>query len=145
VYSNFICLTLGPVFIAAAAYLSFTRYIQKLGPQHARLRPMTYTITFVCIDCICLVVQATGGGIAVTAQTQHVVDIGTIIMLSGLSFQCLSLMVFIGVMIDFRLRCKRARHQLGDSFSGETISEKGKLLRSLKSPSIGKRSIGCLC
>lgn len=68
-----ICLTIGPVFIAAAIYLTLGRIVVVYGEDISRMKPRTYTIFFMGCDIISLCIQAIGGGIAastpVTNQT----------------------------------------------------------------------------
>ena len=59
-----ITLTIGPVFIAAAIYLSLGRIVVVHGEGISRIKPRTYTVIFVGCDFISLCVQAAGGGIA---------------------------------------------------------------------------------
>lgn len=59
-----ICLTIGPVFIAAAIYFTLGGIVVICGEDASRIKPRTYTIFFVACDAISLVVQAVGGGIA---------------------------------------------------------------------------------
>jgi hypothetical protein len=59
-----ICLTIGPVFIAAAIYLCLGRIVVVLGEEISRIKPRSYTLFFMGCDVISLVVQAAGGGIA---------------------------------------------------------------------------------
>lgn len=59
-----ITLTIGPVFIAAAIYLTIGRIVVVYGEGISRLRPRTYTTFFLGCDIASLVVQAVGGGIA---------------------------------------------------------------------------------
>lgn len=59
-----ITLTIGPVFIAAAIYLTIGRIVVVYGASISRLLPRTYTTFFLGCDIVSLVVQAAGGGIA---------------------------------------------------------------------------------
>jgi len=121
---NFVCLTLGPAFIAAAIYLSFTRLIKAKGPEHARLNPMTYTILFVCLDFVCLVLQGTGGGLVVNATSLKMANDGNKVMLGGLAFQVLSLLIFMGLMIDYQCRHLKYKKQHSSAIiSGTTPTD----------------------
>jgi hypothetical protein len=60
-------------------------------------------------DFIALVLQALGGAIADTAGTENVSDIGTHTMVGGLAFQVLSLLLFIGLAVEFALNVRRDR------------------------------------
>lgn len=60
-------------------------------------------------DFLALVLQATGGAIADTASTKKDSDQGTHIMVGGLSFQVVSLLLFIGLAVEFALNVRRDR------------------------------------
>lgn len=59
-----ITLTIGPVFIAAAIYLTLGRIVVVYGEGISRIKPRTYTTFFLGCDIVSLCVQAVGGGIA---------------------------------------------------------------------------------
>lgn len=59
-----ICLTLGPVFFAAAIYLCLGHVVMIYREEISRIRPRTYTFLFIGFDSIALILQAVGGGIA---------------------------------------------------------------------------------
>lgn len=66
-----ITLTIGPVFIAAAIYLTLGRIVVVYGEGISRLRPRTYTTFFVACDFVSLCVQAVGGGIAASTPVTN--------------------------------------------------------------------------
>ncbi|PVH76683.1 hypothetical protein DL98DRAFT_550980 [Cadophora sp. DSE1049] len=80
---NLICLTIGPAFIAAPIYL--------------------------CLGRIVVIYGAVGGGIAASfpLTNQKMIDLGTHILVAGLSFQVASLFVFSVCSIEFLIRVKR--------------------------------------
>jgi hypothetical protein len=59
-----VCLTLGPVFFAAAIYLCLGRIVVIVGEEISWLKPRTYTFVFVACDVLSLLIQAVGGVIA---------------------------------------------------------------------------------
>lgn len=59
-----ITLTIGPVFIAAAIYLTLGRIVVVYGENISRIKPRSYTTFFLACDIVSLCVQAVGGGIA---------------------------------------------------------------------------------
>ena len=59
-----ITLTIGPVFIAAAIYLTLGRIVVVYGEGISRIKPRSYTTFFLACDIVSLCVQAVGGGIA---------------------------------------------------------------------------------
>ncbi|MCJ1282229.1 hypothetical protein MMC26_001552 [Xylographa opegraphella] len=105
-----ICLTIGPVFLTAAIYLCLARIIVVYGRQYARFAPRTYTIFFICCDIFSLVLQATGGGMADTARTPAQEQTGINIMIAGLSFQVVSLTLFVLLCFDFAWNVRKARN-----------------------------------
>lgn len=66
-----ICLTIGPVFIAAAIYLSLGRIVVVYGQDISRIKPRTYTVVFLACDFVSLCVQAVGGGIAASTPVTN--------------------------------------------------------------------------
>jgi hypothetical protein len=58
-------------------------------------------------DFIALVLQATGGAIADTADTSKGSDQGTHIMVGGLAFQVLSLLLFMALTLEFSWSVRR--------------------------------------
>ncbi|KAI4196609.1 MAG: hypothetical protein LQ346_003186, partial [Caloplaca aetnensis] len=96
-----VVLTIAPCFITAAIYLSLSRIIVIYGESLARFKPRTYTIIFICCDVFSLVLQAIGGALADTADTHSLQQTGINIMIAGLSFQVVSLSVFMALCADF--------------------------------------------
>ncbi|KAE9377270.1 RTA1-domain-containing protein [Stipitochalara longipes BDJ] len=109
-----ICLTIAPVFFTAAIYLTLARVIMHYGPQNSRLTPKTYTITFMCSDFIALVLQSAGGGIADSSGLSSSTRNGGVhLMVAGLSFQVLSILIFMGLCAEFFWRVKNDRNPTG--------------------------------
>lgn len=77
-------LTLGPAFLAAAIYLCLGRIILVYGESISRIQPRTYTILFISCDFLSLVLQAAGGALSATADTEGQGDVGVNIMVSEL-------------------------------------------------------------
>ncbi|KAK0101215.1 hypothetical protein ONS95_012803 [Cadophora gregata] len=108
-----ITLTLGPVFIAAAIYLCLGRIVMVYGEGMSRIRARSYTVIFMACDLISLVVQAGGGGLAASVPlwNQNLIDIGTNILVAGLSFQVASLFAFLVCSADFLLRVRKRKDE----------------------------------
>ncbi|KAL8937355.1 MAG: hypothetical protein Q9211_003730, partial [Gyalolechia sp. 1 TL-2023] len=102
-----ILLTIAPCFLTAAIYLSLSRIILIYGEPIARFKPRTYTIIFICCDVFSLVLQAIGGALADTADTDDLQQAGIDIMIAGLSFQVVSLTVFAALCADFAWSVKK--------------------------------------
>lgn len=149
-----ICLTIGPVFIAAAIYLSLGRIVVVYGEAISRIRPRTYTVFFLGCDFVSLVVQAVGGGIAastpVTDQAMvrsdpdlsmsrltmilHQIDVGTNILIAGLSFQVASLFAFTVCSLEFLWRVKKHTGNLrNDQFADLVASKRFRWFLSCRS------------
>lgn len=103
-----ICLTIGPAFLSASIYLCLSRIIYIYDTSASRLRPKHYTNIFISCDLLSLVLQGAGGGIAATAPLdQSQVNLGTDIMIAGLSFQVFSLLLFMVLCADFAIRVRK--------------------------------------
>jgi hypothetical protein len=68
-------LMVGPVFIAAAAYLCLARIVVVYGEAFIAVRPNMYTLLFCAWDSLSLVLQAIGGAIAALAETRKKVGL----------------------------------------------------------------------
>ncbi|RKU44323.1 hypothetical protein DL546_006261 [Coniochaeta pulveracea] len=109
-----ICLTIGPAFMAAGIYFCLRRIVYAFGPKNSRIRPEWYTRIFIPCDVISLVLQAAGGGIAsVASHNGDPVDTGDNIMIAGLSFQVLTLLIFMACSIDFGFNAWRRFKSMG--------------------------------
>lgn len=102
-----ICITLGPAFYSAAIYLTLSKIIIFLGPQHARFSPKLYYWIFIPCDLLSLILQAVGGALSSVSSgsSQTAVDVA----IAGLSFQVFTLCVFISLCIEFTIRYIRAQ------------------------------------
>lgn len=99
------CLTLSPAFNSAAIYLILKHVVRCFGREWSRIRPKYYTWGFITADFLALVLQAVGGAMAATAgDDDGKRDIGDRLMISGISWQVLTLLIF-GIMInDYSIR-----------------------------------------
>lgn len=82
------------------------------GIHNSRLSPKAYSITFMTSDFIALVLQSVGGGIADQAATKEGRANGVHIMVAGLSFQVISLVLFMSLAAEFFLKVKKDRAQM---------------------------------
>ncbi|KAI0022848.1 RTA1-domain-containing protein [Xylariomycetidae sp. FL0641] len=91
-------ITLGPIFMTAAIYVSIGRLADHLGRGRFNIRPRLYPRVFIPSDIVALLIQAAGGGISIseTKGDKQVtgVSTGSIITVIGLVFQVVSLFVF---------------------------------------------------
>ncbi|KAK3067705.1 phospholipid-translocating ATPase rsb1 [Teratosphaeriaceae sp. CCFEE 6253] len=102
-----ITLTIAPVFVSAAIYLSLTRILVLYGQNLSRVTPRIVAISFMSSDFMSLLLQAAGGGIADSADTDSLKNIGVDIMIAGLVLQAISLGVFLLFGADFAWRCRQ--------------------------------------
>lgn len=91
------CTIIAPVFLTAAMYTILGLVISFLGSQYSRVQPKTYLKIFISADVFSLVVQAAGGGIASTANTDSSTKSGSNIMLAGIFLQLVG-MIFYTIM-----------------------------------------------
>ncbi|RSM03809.1 hypothetical protein CEP52_007174 [Fusarium oligoseptatum] len=124
-----ITLTIGPVFIAAAIYLTLGRLVVVHGEAISRIKPRTYTTFFLGCDIVSLVVQAVGGGIAASTPVtnQHMIDVGTNILVAGLSIQVACLFAFSACSLEFFWRVRRNPELRNPEFADLVNSKKFKM------------------
>ena len=91
----FIPLGLGPAFITASIYLTLARVVVVYGPKFSFLAPRMYTIIFLSIDVSSLIIQAVGGSLSASAETDSDRQKGVDALIAGLTFQAVSLFGFI--------------------------------------------------
>lgn len=106
------CLILAPAFVSAGIYLTLSNLIKALGTEFAQLRPNSYTWIFMGADLFSLVLQACGGGIAASANTNQMTNVGSNLMLAGIVWQVASLLVFATLTTIYLVRVWRSRQQL---------------------------------
>ena len=110
-----IVLTIAPCFLSAGIYLCFSRIVVICGENLARFQPRTYTVIFITSDIFSLVLQAVGGALADTAPTEESRQgqDGIDIMIAGLSFQVVSMLVFMSLCVDFAARVRKSGADIG--------------------------------
>ncbi|KAK6523628.1 hypothetical protein TWF281_001609 [Arthrobotrys megalospora] len=106
---------LAPTFFAAGIYLCITRIVIAYGAGISRVQPKVYTYFFVLCDIISLVIQAPGGALSsVSASQGKPPTLGAYIGLSGICFQVLSLSIWLGLAVEFGLRCRKVGKEAWD-------------------------------
>ncbi|KAG9250058.1 RTA1 like protein-domain-containing protein [Emericellopsis atlantica] len=123
-----ITLTIGPVFIAAAIYLTLGHIVVAHGESISRIKPRTYTTFFVGCDIVSLVVQAVGGGIAASTPltNPHMIDVGTNILVAGLSIQVACLFAFSACSLEFFWRVRKNPSMANPEFTDLVNSKRFK-------------------
>lgn len=101
-----ISLTIAPAFIMGGIYILLGKFIIIYGPQFALMRPMFYSYIFMTCDFISLVIQAVGGALAASADTESGNEVGTHIMVGGLAFQVVSMTIYVILYLHFFHRIK---------------------------------------
>jgi len=126
---------IAPTPFLAAVFIIFARVSLKLGPQYSRLTPVWYSRIFLTCDIIALVIQAAGGGIASSADTDSGSTLGGNIMLGGIVFQLISLVVFFSLAAEYVTRyLKDAPFRKREAFSSsrETLTQRVALDSKMK-------------
>ena len=116
IFRYILCVTIGPAFLSAAIYLCLARVVVVSGEHVSRLRPRTYTITFMICDLVALLLQAAGGALA-SSLDADTANMGLRIMMAGLSAHVISLALFIALCSDFAWRVWTHRDELDAKFS----------------------------
>lgn len=102
------CITIAPVFFTAAIYVCLGDVVRHVSREASRVGPRGYAWLFIPCDVVSLILQGAGGGLAsVAAENNKSASTGTWIMVAGLSFQVLSLAIFILLVGEYILRVKR--------------------------------------
>lgn len=75
-----------------------------ISPDLSRFSPRTIYRTFIPLDFVSLILQAVGG--AISSSTDGDSSIGVNIALAGLVLQVVTLVVFIGLVVDYMVRSR---------------------------------------
>lgn len=79
---------------------------RSIGPQYSPIKPARYPYIFIACDIFSLVLQAVGGGIAASSNTDAMTNAGGRIMLAGIVFQVVTFMVLYALIIKFALNLR---------------------------------------
>ncbi|KAJ5517772.1 RTA-like protein [Penicillium expansum] len=101
------CITISPVFFAAAIYVSLANVSNFLGPEACRFPVKTYVWVFVPCDIVSLILQAVGGALSSSSVGSD--KSGEYITLAGLAFQVFTLTIFTAMALDYLFRYKSYR------------------------------------
>jgi hypothetical protein len=88
------CLIIAPAFNSAAIYLTLKHVTLCFGAESSVIKPRFYTYIFICADLLSLVLQAIGGALASTADTNSQESLGNDLMMAGIAWQVASLFFF---------------------------------------------------
>ena len=90
----------GPAWTQAGIYITLWVVIVLLGRHVSPLPPRTYLLICVCVDIVCLALQATGGGLAGAAyQKGKSTQPGTTTMVAGIIAQLVLASVFSVILV----------------------------------------------
>lgn len=102
---QFVCLTLLPVFLMGGIYFFITQLVVVHGQHYSLIKPMYYLYLFVLCDVVLLVVQASGGGIALSSfEGLSSSKTGTWVMFAGVLFQVVAMLAFLVLWLAFFYR-----------------------------------------
>jgi hypothetical protein len=96
------CITISPVFFAAAIYVTLTRVSNFLSPEACRFPTKIYVWVFVPCDIVSLILQSVGGALSSSSVGSD--KSGEYITLAGLAFQVFCLTAFIAMALDYLFR-----------------------------------------
>ena len=113
-----VCLIIAPAFFAGAIYLTLKYFVIVVGREYSRIAPKWYTWIFCLCDLFSLILQGSGGGIAATADTDSMQNVGNNLMMTGIVWQVFTLLVFAVVVGDYLNRAWRQR----SNWSQDTVT-----------------------
>jgi hypothetical protein len=92
-------LIMGPAYTQSGVYIALWMIIRLLGREVSPVPPKLYLVVIFCVDCVCLSLQAIGGGMAGAAFDQGTSTApGTTIMVVGIIAQLVSGMIFACIL-----------------------------------------------
>lgn len=99
---------LAPTIICISLYLTLKRITGVINPEISRIRPKLYPLLFCPADVTCLVVQAIGGGLAASGETNlKLLNDGNHMIIAGVALQVVVLLAFGGLCADYIIRARR--------------------------------------
>jgi hypothetical protein len=104
-----ITIILAPTLLCASIYLTLKHICLALNPSLSRVRPYLYPLVFVPADVACLIIQTSGGGLAIAGATKNfaLVEHGNRATLAGILLQVAVLGFFGVVGADYFVRVKK--------------------------------------
>ena len=109
-----VCLTLAPAFMVAGIYFSLQRLVLTFSGELSRIPPLLIPRIFIVCDVVSLFLQGLGGALAAYyASQEQLPDNGNYTMIGGLSFQALTLLVFLILAADYAYRLWQFQKNVG--------------------------------
>ena len=110
--------TVAPAFICFTIYLCFGRVVLVFGKEISRIPYRAYTLTFVTLDVLCLVLQAAGAaGTQNTSSPDHA-KMSLKILKAGLGLQVAGLTVFLLLALEFSFQAAKRRDKWSNEYDG---------------------------
>lgn len=92
-------LIMGPAYTQSGVYIALWMIVKILGREVSPVPPKLYLLVIFSVDCVCLSLQAIGGGLAGAAFDQGTSTApGTTVMVVGIIAQLVSGMIFAGFL-----------------------------------------------
>jgi hypothetical protein len=107
-----VLLTFAPAFYAAGIYYTLKHICLTFSAELSRLKPRNYTVVFIWCDVFSIVLQAAGGAVASASENLEVLKVGDDIMITGLSTQVFTLLVFGMLAADYGWKVYRNQNLL---------------------------------
>lgn len=86
--------------------------VRAVGPQFSIIKPKLYPYIFIACDIFSLLLQAIGGGVASSASTNKVTDMGGNIMLAGIIFQVVTFTALYVLIAIYLVKLQRNKASL---------------------------------
>ncbi|KAJ4390645.1 hypothetical protein N0V93_004243 [Gnomoniopsis smithogilvyi] len=103
-----VTIILAPTVVCISLYLTLKRLTSNINPELSRIRPRLYPLIFCPSDVACLVVQAIGGGLAASGETNlKLLNDGNHMIIAGVALQVVVLLAFGGLCADYMFRARR--------------------------------------
>ncbi|EMC99924.1 hypothetical protein BAUCODRAFT_62629 [Baudoinia panamericana UAMH 10762] len=123
------CLVLAPSFLAAGIYLTLKHLVIYFGAEKSRIKPGLYTAIFISCDALSILVQAAGGGIAASEQS-NLVNIGDDLIVTGIAIQVATQFVCICLAGDFAYQV--IKHHSKRAVTADEVEEGRQLPKSFR-------------
>ncbi|TKA57294.1 hypothetical protein B0A55_11540 [Friedmanniomyces simplex] len=107
-----ILLTVAPAFLSAGLYFTLNTAMLAFGQHLSRMSPARCAYSFLICDMVSIILQGAGGAISAFATHKSLLNLGVNVMIAGLISQVVTLAVFLGLVIDYTVRCRRSIHDL---------------------------------
>ncbi|KAJ7359704.1 RTA1 like protein-domain-containing protein [Mycena albidolilacea] len=128
-------LIMGPAYTQTGVYIALWLVLNVLGTEISPVPPKIYLVVVFLVDCVCLLLQAIGGGIAGAAfESGASTQLGTDIMVAGIISQLVSgcvFLAFLGLVVPraWRRLQERENRRLALTMTATVVSTVMMVLR----------------